>query len=196
MAGNKNKVHYDLKNVYFAPLTVTEGIPTWEDPIALPGAISADLSAQGDVIKLRADGMDYYVVNGNSGYEGDINFALIPDVFRIEALGEELTATEKVLIENAMKDGKPFALLFEFLGDVRNRRHVLYNCKSSRPNIAGENKDNQKEPDTESVTISVSPLENGNVKASTTEDTTSDVYNNWFQSVWERGEAAGGNDNG
>lgn len=182
----KNKVHYDIKNVYFAPLTLTDGVPTWGTPIRMPGAISMDLAAQGEVIKLRADGMDYYVVHGNSGYEGDINFALVPDEFKTQALGEELTTTEKVLIENAMKDGQPFAFLWEFSGDVKARRHVLYNCTASRPNMTGENKDNQKEPDTESTTITASPLENGDVKASTTEDTVETVYNSWFTEVWTK----------
>ena len=181
-----NKVHFDLKNVHFAPLTVTDGVPTWETPVKLPGAISADLSAQGEITKLRADGTDYYVVNGNNGYEGEVNFAQVADEFRIQALGEELSETEKVLIENALKDGKPFALLFEFLGDSKNRRHVLYNCKSSRPNITGENKENQKEADTESVTITASPLENGDVKASTTDDTPAATYDSWFTEVWTK----------
>lgn len=180
----KNKVHYDLANVHFAPLSIVADEPMWVTPIRLHGAISMDLSAQGEMIKLRADGTDYYVVNSNNGYEGDVNFALIPDEFRVEALGEELTTEEKILLENALKDGKPFALLFEFFGDVKHRRHVLYNCKASRPNISGENKDNQKEPDAESVTITSSPLEKGDIKASTTEETPDNIYNNWFKSVW------------
>lgn len=188
MAGKKgNKVHYGLTNVYFAPLTVTEGVPSWDDPIRIFGAMSMDLSAQGEVYKLPADGIDYYVVNSNNGYEGDLNFALIPDDFKIECLGEELTEAEKIMVENAMKEGKPFALLFEFFGDVNRRRHVLYNCTSSRPNITAENKENKKEADTESVTITASPLENGDIKASTTADTPKTIYDNWFKEVTVKG---------
>ena len=184
-----NKVHFDLKNVHFAPMK-DDG--TYESPIALKGAISMDLSAQGDSGKLRADGTDYYVFTTNSGYEGDLNFAQISDEFRIHALGEELTETEQVLVENSNTEGKQFALLFEFMGDVKNRRHVLYKCKSNRPNISGENKENQREADTDSVTITASPLESGDVKASTTETTTTAIYDDWFKAVFIKGATAQG----
>lgn len=177
-----NKVHYDLSNVHFAP--ITDG--AYDTPIKLGGAISMDLSAEGETGKLRADGTDYYVYNSNNGYSGDLNFALIPEVFRIEALGEELTE-EKVLIENALKDGKAFALLFEFFGDQKHTRHVLYNCHSARPSIVGENKENQKEADTETVTITASPDEEGNVKVSTTPETPATVYDTWFAKVYKKG---------
>ena len=81
MDNTENKVHYDLTNVYVAPLTfdLETGEVTFGVPKRLIGAISMDLSAQGEQIKLRADAMDYYVVNGNNGYSGDLNMAMVPD---------------------------------------------------------------------------------------------------------------------
>lgn len=188
MANSDNKVHYALTNVYIAPLTMDLEANTvsFGTPKRLLGAVSMDLAAQGDVIKLRADGMDYYVVNSNNGYQGDLNIARIPDWFRNEILGDTMSTTDKVLVEKTTQEPKPFAMLFEFLGDVKGTRHVLYNCAASRPNIKGENKDNLKDPDTDTLSLTASPLQDGKVKASTTAETPETVYNNWYQEVWEK----------
>lgn len=179
-----NKVHYDLTNVYVAKILTTGDDVTWDTPKKMPGAISMDLSAQGDTYKLRADGIDYFVSVSNNGYTGDLNLAMVPDWFRQEILGNTLSTKDKVLIENSLVEPASFALIYEFLYDKKHRRHVLYNCVATRPNIAGENKDNQKEADTESMTITASPMTNGDVKASTTEETPEEVYEGWTEAVW------------
>ncbi len=185
-ATETNKVHFDLTNVYIAKMLTDGDEPEWETPKRMYGAISMDLSAQGDTYKLRADGIDYYVSVSNNGYEGDINFAMIPDWYRQDILGETMSEKDKVLVENAQAEPAHYALIYEFLYDKKHRRHVLYNCVSTRPSIAGENKDNQKEPDTESLTVTASPLPSGNVKASTTEGTPDSVYQNWTTAVWKK----------
>lgn len=181
-----NKVHYDLVDVHVAPLTFTDGVPTFGTPVALPGSISLDLSPQGNVVKLRADGITYYQNRSNIGYDGNLNLAMVPDWFRQQYLGEALDATAKVQVENAEKAHSAFALLYGFKYDAKRRRHVLYNCMASRPNIKGENKENEKDPDTESLPISAVPLPNGDVKASTTEETEDAIYNGWMKSVWQK----------
>lgn len=186
MSATENKVHYDLTNVHVAPLTMDleAGTVTFGTPKRLLGAISMDLSAQGESVKLRADGMDYYVTESNNGYAGDLNIAMVPDWFRQEYMGDTLSEKDKVLVENAQATAKPFALLYEFLGDVSHRRHCLYNTTAARPNIKGENKDNQKDPDTEALSLTARPLPDGKVKASTTADTPASVYENWNKAVW------------
>lgn len=186
MSATDNKIHYDLTNVFVAALTIdAETLEvTFGVPKRLPGAISMDLAAQGESVKLRADAMDYYTTTSNNGYAGDLNLAMVPDWFRQEYLGDTLTDTDKVLVENSQAEAKPFAMLYEFLGDAKHRRHVLYNSKASRPNIKGENKDNQKEPDTETLALTCLPLPDGKVKASTTAETPQAVYDNWTKTVW------------
>lgn len=193
MANTDNKVHYALTNVHIAKLTLDPetGTYTFEPPKRLPGAISLDLAAQGDVVKLKADAMDYYVTHSNNGYEGDLNLAMVPDWFRQDILGDTLAEKDKVLIENSQSESASFALLFEFLGDARRRKHVLYNCSASRPSIKGENKDNQKEPDTEALTLSAVPLPDGLVKTSTTADTPKTVDDAWYTSVWVKDSVEG-----
>ena len=186
MANTDNKVHYDLTNVHVASLTIDleGGTVSFGTPKRLLGAISMDLSAQGEQVKLRADGIDYYVSNSNNGYSGDLNIAMVPDWFRQEYLGDTLSEKDKVLVESAQAEPKPFALLYEFFGDASHRRHCLYNTTAARPNIKGENKDNQKEPDTESLSLTSLPLPDGKVKASTTAETPQAVYDGWNKAVW------------
>ena len=186
MSTTDNKVHYDLVDVHVASLTLDleNGTVSFGTPKALLGSISMDLSAQGEQVKLRADGMDYYVTNSNNGYSGNLNLAMVPDWFRQEYLGDTLSEKDKVLVENSRVEPKPFALLYGFKGDAKNRRHVMYNCTANRPNIKGENKDNQKQPDTETLPLTSVPLPDGKVKASTTAETPQSVYDNWTKSVW------------
>lgn len=179
-----NKVHYDLDDVYVAHLTITGDAVSFGTPKRLYGAISMDLGAEGETTKLRADGMDYYVSIANKGYAGDLNLAMVPDWFKAEYLGHFITAVDKVLVEDAGIEPQPFAMLFRFLGDVHARRHVLYNCMASRPNIKGENKDNPREPDTEALSLTASPLPDRKVKASTTAETPQAVYDGWNDAVW------------
>lgn len=191
MAENESaKVHYDLYNVHVAKLTLSaEGKATYGTPKRLSGAIGMDLAAEGDVTKLRADSTDYYVSAGNNGYSGDLSLAMVPDWFKQEYLGNTLTEN-KVIVENTADEPIPFALIFEFKQDKKHRRHVLYNCVAARPSIKGENKDNPKEPDTEALTLTCSPLPNGDVKASTCDDTDEAIYTAWLTSVWQKAEAA------
>lgn len=181
-----NKVHYDLVDVHVAPLTIAEGVATFGTPVPLPGSVSMDLAAQGSAVKLRADGIVYYQTNSNDGYSGDLNLAMVPDWFRQQYLGDILTETDKVQVENSEAEPAPFALLYGFKGDKKRRRHVLYSCMASRPSIKGENKESEKEPDTESLSLSAVPLPNGDVKASTTADTPDAVYKAWTTSVWQK----------
>lgn len=190
MANKDNKVHYDLVDVHVAPLTIEAGVASYGAPKRMEGSISVDLSAQGNNTKLRADGMVYYQNHSNQGYDGSLNMAMVPDWFRKEYLGEVLDETAKVQVENAEAEHKPFALLFGFKGDAAKRVHVLYSCMAGRPGIKGENKENEKDPDTESLPISAIPLPNGDVKASSTAETGTAIVAGWYKSVWQRPAAA------
>lgn len=70
-------------------------------------------------------------------------------------------------MENANSETGSFALLFEFDGDIRKIRHVLYNCSASRPTIESKTNEEDKEVQTETLTIKARPMANGYVKAKT-----------------------------
>lgn len=127
---------------------------------------------------------ELYVVNNNSGYEGDLEIALIPESFLTDIMHEELDGNG-VLAENANVELEHFAFLFEFDGDQRHIRHVLYNCVASRPSIEGETNEDSKEVKTDTLNLQATPLANGYVKAKTGTNTTDDVYNKWYDAVYE-----------
>ena len=179
-----NKVKYNLKNAHYAMLqTSEEGVVSFGTPVALPGAVSISLDANGEPENFYADGTAYYVINNNMGYDGDLELAMIPEDFRVSALNETLD-DNKVLIEDANSELNRFALLFEFDGDVKHIRHVLYNCSASRPGIEGKTNEESREVQTETLTIKATPLPSGVVKAKTGNETDNTVYADWYKAVY------------
>ena len=184
MADKKNKVKYNLKNAHYAMLSIAEdGKVSYGTPTAMPGSVSISLDANGEPENFYADGEAYYVINNNMGYNGDLELAMIPESFRTDALKEQLD-DKGVLIENAQVELAEFALLFEFDGDQRHIRHVLYNCSASRPGIEGKTNEESREVQTEKLTIKAAPLANGMVKAKTGDTTDATVYNDWYKAVY------------
>jgi len=184
MADKNNKVKYNLKNAHYALLSIAEdGTVSFGTPTAMPGSVSISLDANGEPENFYADGVAYYVINNNMGYDGDLELAMIPESFRTEVLKEELD-DNGVLIENADVELASFALLFEFDGDQKHIRHVLYNCAASRPGIEGKTNEDSREVQTETLTIKATPLANGMVKAKTGNSTAASVYEDWYKSVY------------
>ncbi|TKI50858.1 major tail protein [Bacillus mycoides] len=186
---SENKVSFGLKNVHYATYEVKEGVVTFGTPIPMPGAVELTNEPRGDLIEFYADDMLYYSADNNQGYEGTLNIALLPEQFVIDALGEQLDETDGVLNELADAKGKPFALLFEFDGDVKATRHVMYNCSASRPNISSKSKTNSAEPNTNELKFVASPiiLSTGGrpmVKTKTTSKTTPAIHDNWYKKVY------------
>ena len=185
-----NKVKYNLKNAHYALLTFdTDGAPVFGTPVPMPGSVSISLDANGEPENFYADGIAYYVINNNMGYDGDLELALIPEGFRTDVLHETLDANG-VLIEDANAELAAFALLFEFDGDRKHIRHVLYNCSASRPGIEGKTNEDSKEVQTETLTIKATPLPDGKVKAKTGNTTNQTAYNGWYDAVYLPQESA------
>lgn len=91
MANKKNKVKFNLKNAHYAMLSVSEeGEISYGTPVSMPGSVSISLDANGEPENFYADGVAYYVINNNMGYDGDLELAMIPESFRTDALGEKL----------------------------------------------------------------------------------------------------------
>lgn len=190
MAG-KNKVKFNLCNVHFAVLTEgTNGEITWGTPVAMPGAVSISLEPQGEPESFYADGIEFWVINNNQGYDGDLELAMIPESFRTQILNETVDSAN-VLVENANSQAGHFALLFEFDGDVKKVKHVMYNCSASRPSISSKTNEESREVQTEKLSIKARPLASGLVKAKTGDSTRASVYNNWYKSVYQP-DAVGG----
>lgn len=181
-----NKVKFGLSNVHYAPMTVADdGSVSFETPKPWPGAVSLSWDAQGDTEKFYADDTQYYVSTANNGYQGDLESALVPDSFRQDVLNEQLDETAKVLMEWSNVESKPFALLYQVRGDQGPIRGVYYNCSATRPTEKCNTISNTKTPDTDTLSITASAMENGLVKAKTTGNTPQATYDNWFKQVWQ-----------
>ena len=185
----ENKIKYGLKNVYYATISTvsTTGAVSYNTPVAFPGAVSLSMEPQGELSPFFADNIKYWVGNANNGYEGDLEMARVIDKFREDVLGY-IKSGNNLLAEDANANPVHFALLFQFEGDVKATRHVLYDCTASRPGDSGSTKNETIEPQTEKISISagsiyVPALQTDIVKCQTIDSTATTVYDNWFSAV-------------
>lgn len=187
-ASTEEKVTFGLDNVHYATYTINEsGIITFDTPIPIPGAVEMTNDPVGDPIEFYADNMIYYYADNNQGYEGVLSIAHLPDSFRKDILKEELVSDDEVLAEYADVQTRPFALLFQFLGDKKARRHVLFNCNAQRASLNSSTKTDSTEPNVVELNYKATPIimnERPIVKVSTTQATPQAVYNTWFQQVY------------
>lgn len=181
----KNKVKFGLNKVHYAKILSfdDEGVPTFAEPVRIPGAVSLSIDAEGEASNFYADDGVYYVLNNNSGYTGDLEIALVPLDFATDILGEKLDKNG-VLSEINTAEIAQFALLFEFSGDKNKIRHCLFCCSASRPATESSTIEAEKEVKTETLSLTATALNNGLVKTKTCEQTSLDVYNNWYKSVY------------
>ena len=195
MATQENKVVYGLKNVHYSKMTINEtGKVVYAKPVAIKGAVEISLESKAELVSFEADNEVYYSAPGTSSYEGTLTLAKVPDLFLVDILGEVLDETDGVQTEVDGAKTSNFALLFQFEGDVNGTRHLFYNCSASRPSVASKT---GKEIGTTELafTASAKPAETVNdkavVKTKTTANTTTAVYNAWFDAVYVKAPAVG-----
>ena len=61
----------------------------------------------------------------------------------------------------------------------------VYYCSATRPSVTGSTKEDSTEVQTETLSITASPLPSGIVKVKTGTNTTSAVYDAWYNAVYE-----------
>ena len=77
-----NKVKFNICNVHYALFDKTEdGTIIYIEPVPMPGAVSISLEPNGEPESFYADGIEYYTISNNMGYDGDLEIALIPESF-------------------------------------------------------------------------------------------------------------------
>lgn len=192
---SQNKVTFGLQNVHIAFMQSNGGNPTWDAPIAIPGAVRWTPTAVGDTSDFYADNTKYFTYTANNGYTGELEMANIPDDVLAEMLGWEIDENG-MIVEISDAIPKHFALLGQVQGDRRNRRFVYYDCVASRP--AKERLTNQESitPQTDVLNLTVSPIEIGGkmiVKGDLElSDTNTTQYNAFFDSVYTPSFGNGG----
>jgi phi13 family phage major tail protein len=181
----KNKVRFGLNKLYWAKIVKyddTTGLPIYGDPIRFPGAVSLSLDVSGENANFYADNGIYYVLSNTSGYDGDLEVALITEDFEKEILGC-ITDEYGNMVETNTAEVSEFALLFEFDGDKNHIRHCLFKCTASRSGLEGSTTEDEKEVQTETLSLSVGVLDNGVIKKKTCSTTTLEEYNNWYKTI-------------
>jgi len=151
-----NKVTYGLSNVYLALLT-DEATPTYDTPVAIPGAVNLTMTPEGGQSTFYADNIAYHVVNTNNGYTGSLEAALIPDAVLEDILGWEVDENG-VLQEVSDAVPTPFALLCQFQGDDANRRVTFYKCTASRPAVNAATTTETADPQTGTLDVTITPI--------------------------------------
>ena len=133
MANKKNKVKFGLTNVHYAKIKdwVTDAsganlTPVYVDPVRLPGAVSISIDANGENENFYADDIVYYVISNNSGYEGDLEIALIPTDFSTDI------PVRRFLINGE----KSWTATVFWWNEMMMRYHSLRCCLNS-PEISG-----------------------------------------------------------
>jgi phi13 family phage major tail protein len=182
----ENKVIFGLKNVHYSVVTYTDDVPTYAAPKRIRGAVELTIDPSGEQAKFFADDILYFTSSSNQGYEATLTLANLTEEFRTEVLGETLEPTDLVLSERADAKPKDIALLFEFDGDVKAVRHVLYHVSVSRPSLSSATKTETTEPSTLELAMTAAPRPSDSVvKRSTTDETPALVYDAWYTAVYD-----------
>lgn len=182
----KEGVRYGIRNVHIAWLN--EEDLTYEAPLHLPGCRTMTTTPEGDTNKWYADDVVYFIGRANNGYSVEFEMAKIALKILCEAQGWEYDEENDIVYEvagNVVQ--KPFALLYEVEGDITNTRFCFYRVTIDRPTNSWSTTEDGLEPQTETISGSVDPLQIGDklyVKAMcelTQKNTV--VFGNWFKAV-------------
>lgn len=186
-----NKVHFGLKNVHYALITYTAGVPSWGTPKAIKGAVNLNLAKEGSDTDFYADDVKYFHIAGNNGYTGTLEMADFPADMRKDLWNQTITSTGKMLVEDVNAQPAEFALMFETDGDISPDRFCFYRCVASRPDVTGATKAESTEVQTQSCDITVMPVIdptassqiNGKVYYRTTADTPTATFTAFYSAV-------------
>lgn len=169
---------------------LTEGSSNaWATPIAVPGAVSLELSDDVQTSNFYADNVAYYRTFSNNGYTGSIEVAKMPEKVLTDIFGMNVDATG-VVREYANVQPKPFAMLFQVEGDQDQECYALYRCvPSGKPSVGSQTTGETVEPGTQSFDFAALPLVTGTtnqlmlIKSHTGSTASSATIAAWFNSV-------------
>ena len=193
MAGEtKNKVKFGLSNVHIAKITEQDGEITYDTPFPMPGAVSLTADPEGDTTPFYADNIKYYIAVANNGYTGDLEIAMTPEEFLTQILGQEKD-TNGALFESSDDVNARFALMGEIDGDARKRRFIYYDCTATRPSAEMNTVEESKEPQTDTISITMAARSSDNVIKAVIEPSTENqnIYDTFFKKVYEKNAVAG-----
>ena len=184
---SENKVKFGLSNVHIAKITETDGKITYGTPFAMTGARSLTADPEGETTPFYADNIKYYIATSNQGYTGDLEIAMLVKEFFTQILGQE-EDTNGAIFESADDVNARFALMGEIDGDVKKRRFVYFDCTATRPSAEMNTVEESKEPQTDTISITMSPRSTDKAIKAVIEpnETNQAVYDTFFTKVYEK----------
>lgn len=188
---NDNKVNFGLRNIHYALITYTNGVPSWGTPKAWKGAVNLTLAKETSSSDFYADDTKYFHISANNGYTGSIEMALVLDDVLQDLFGFTLSSTGKMIVEDATKKPAEFALMFEVQGDEGPKRVCFYRCTADRPDVNAATKADSVEVQTQTCDLVVMPVIDptanspidGITKYATTANTPTATFNDFFNAV-------------
>ncbi len=189
---SENKVKFGLSNVHIAKIIEENGQIKYGVPFAMPGAVSLTADPEGDTTPFYADNIKYYIAVANNGYSGDLEIAMTPEEFLTEILGQEKD-DNGALIESSDNINARFALMGEIEGDSKKRRFVYYDCTAARPSAEMNTVEESKEPQTDTIAITMAARNTDNVIKAVIEpsEQNKSIYDTFFTKVYEKNATAG-----
>lgn len=187
MADSSNKVKFGLSNVHIAKIIEVDGEITYGTPFEMRGAVGLTAEPEGETTPFYADNIQYYVAVANNGYSGDLEIAMTPKEFLTQILGQE-EDTNGALFESSDDANARFALMGEIDGDVKKRRFVYFDCTATRPSAEMNTIEDTKEPQTDTITITMTPRSSDHAIKAVIEpsETNQDIYDTFFTKVYEK----------
>ena len=185
-----NKYIFNLKNVHYAPVTVSSetGALTFGTVKRLMGTTELTMELEQSSEKHFSEGLVYFVTTSSAGYKGELSIYNVDATFEKDVLGLKEDA-KKVQYEGMYAQPKEVALLFEIDGNEKAERHALLRVKFSKPKY--EFKTTTDKVDVPVLKLSYEGLtdEKGIGRIKTNKETDEQVYTKWFEKVYEVNKA-------
>jgi phi13 family phage major tail protein len=174
-----NKVTFGLKNVHIWEMKDDGTEVTYGAVIPWKGATEISLDPAGDRTDDYADDGLWYSIDNNQGFTGKLTFKQVP--YEVSSLIVGDFKDENGVIAQSLNQGKPVAIAFEFQGDKKATRHIIYNVAFSRPGEGGTTKADKLETASFEFefTAGIDPYLDV-AKAKSSPDTTAEAYGAWY----------------
>ena len=150
-----NKVEFGISNLHVGTYTVNnDNTVTMGTPYHQKGAVSFSPEEQSELTKFYADNIVYWSDYTGGTFEGDLEVAKFDDEFKKKFLGyKKLTNGGLANVKNAVKPNVYIA--FQVEGDAESRRVILYNATLGAITREFSTIEEQKEPVTETLSVTV-----------------------------------------
>lgn len=178
----RSKVRFGICNARYA---VMKADGTYEDPVAMPGAESVDVSTSGgNNSSIYADNEPFYNSSSSGSVEISVQMARFPRSFLTDVCGQTEEA-DGAISQSPEDTGKEFAFMFELSGDQGGYRVCYFRCTATVPvSSASTNTDSVSEaPETSTFTAVGAKMPDGKTRTCTRCETGDDAYADFLTKV-------------